>query len=74
MSYIYSEGTRDSWAVITFAQEAAAHTRERCAMWHDEQAKQLDGAVDIYPERKVMLQSLVHEHILSAAALRKLEV
>ena len=60
-SHPYVSGDK-SWGIVEFAREAAAHTRERCAKWHDEQAN--DCAMSIDAE-------MLHRE--SAAAIRKME-
>ena len=57
-------------------RDACAHTRERCAKWHDEQAVSIAKAAvgEKDGQRATMLISLAQEHMISADALRKLEI
>ena len=54
----YSNGDE----VLAFMRLAAAHTRERCAKWHDDEVKARSLSLD---------EEAVHKE--SAAALRKME-
>ena len=49
---------------------ASAHTRERCAKWHDGEVATLQKRLDADTETAL---ALILEHKQSAAALRKME-
>ena len=56
------QGVYELLGATAFGRLVAAHARERCAKWHDEQAK----LYDLNPEAKQL-------HIESSAAIRKME-
>ena len=65
----------DLGEIEEFVLAFAAHTRERCAKWHDEQAVSIAKATvgETDGQRATMLISLAQEHMMSAAAIRKME-
>ena len=56
---------------IELAKLAAAHTRERCAKWHDEQALKLRRLINFDGTQPYERKICYHEE--SAAELRKME-
>ena len=61
---------------IQVGKEAAAHARERCAKWHDEQAARWGAQAKLYPPGSVsneyaLDQAIVHAD--AAAAFREME-
>ena len=59
-----------TWGIVEFALETAAHTRERCAKWHDGEVATLQKRLDADTETAL---ALILEHKQSAAAIRKME-
>ena len=57
-------------SVFEFNQMAIAHTRERCAKWHDGEVATLQKRLDADTETAL---ALILEHKQSAAAIRKME-
>ena len=59
------------------AKRAAVYTLERCAKWHDEQARCLQVILDADnyndPRGEAVILSLIQEHVLGAAAFRNME-
>ena len=63
-------------SAIRMCREAAAHTRERCARWHDEQELSYLRSRDKFSDKGLSwdnLDRMATEHRKSAAALRKME-